>query len=77
VLGIAPQCVKLVAVDDRDSAVLLTELALRVVGDDRHRAPAHGARDLERHAAEAAGRSPHEDDVAGSTTWGGQPMSIR
>src|SRR2546428_5562704 len=53
------------AVDAGPRAVLLAEFAFRIVGDARHRAPADRARDLERHAAETASGSPHEDDVAG------------
>src|SRR4029450_3549961 len=61
---------ELTPVDDRRRAVLLAKLALGVVGDDRDRAPADGARDLERHAAEPAGGAPHQDDVAGLDDMG-------
>src|SRR5207245_5778923 len=54
---------ELAAVDHRGGAVLLAEFLLCVVGDDRDRASAEGARDLERHAAEPARRAPYEDDV--------------
>src|SRR5262249_5119543 len=40
-------------------------LALGVVGDNRDRTSAEGARDFETHAAEPAGGAPHEDDVTG------------
>src|SRR4030095_2947343 len=56
---------ELVPIDDRDGPMLLAELALGVIGADATRAAADGARDLEGHAAEAAGRAPYEDDVAG------------
>src|SRR5437867_5744396 len=55
---------ELIAVDDRGRAVLLAELALGVVGDDGDGAATERARDLERHAAEAARGAPGQDDVA-------------
>src|SRR4029453_3662308 len=55
---------ELVTVDHRCRAVLLAELPLGVVRDDGDRTATDGARDLERHAAEAARRAPDEDDVA-------------
>src|SRR2546428_7519128 len=39
------------------------ELPLRLVGDDRDRPAADGARDLERHAPEPAGRSPDQNHI--------------
>src|SRR5439155_10584653 len=55
---------ELTAVDDARGAVIDTEFPLRLIGDDRDRPAADGARDLERHAPEPAGRSPDEHDVA-------------
>jgi len=54
---------ELAAVDDARGAVIDAELPLRLVGDDRDRPAADGARDLERHAPEPAGRSPDQNHI--------------
>ena len=66
VLGVGHRApvLEVVAVDDPGRAVLDAELALGLVGHDGDGAAALGARDVERHAAEAARRAPDEDDVA-------------
>src|SRR5437899_8008746 len=55
--------IELTAVDDPDRTVLHAERPLAFVGHHRNGAPALRARDLERHAAQAARASPDEDDI--------------
>ena len=52
------------AVDHAGGAVLETERLPALVGDNRHRAPAPGPDDLERHASQSPGGAPDEHGVA-------------
>src|SRR5438874_1682345 len=56
---------ELTAIDDADGPMLHAELALAVIRDNGNGAATHRARDLERHAAESARRTPDQHDVVG------------
>ena len=61
-----------------DRAELLAELVLARRSETTATGlRARGARDLDRHRAEAAGAAPDQHGVAGRTLCGGQPCSMR